>query len=230
MKAAINDGTAEVIIITKNITITECLNIERAITIAANSDVTVTDDSKDSSTSYYAFCVNAGGKLTLGGGSGVLTFKQVTDKNYATIGTVISNATVEININNNVKFTENPYYCISFVAGTGAVLNINGGEFVNNSYTPIQINNQNAVCYITGGTIANNSSSANNCAVIYVSKGNLTISVGDITNNTYTSNSSYSGSSIRAPAAGKGTVTINGTAITASTTYTTNIIDGQPQE
>lgn len=229
MQEAIN-GTAEVIIITKNITITECLNIERAITIAANSDVTVTDDSKDSSTSYYVFCVNAGGKLTLGGGSGVLTFKQVTDKNYATIGTVTSNATVEININNNVKFTENPYYCISFVAGTGAVLNINGGEFVNNSYTPIQINNQNAVCYITGGTIANNSSSANNCAGIYVKYGNLTITGGDITNNTYTSNSSYSGSSIRAPASGKGTVTINGTAITASTTYTTNIINGKPQE
>ena len=229
LQEAIN-GTAEVIIITKNITITECLNIERAITIAANSDVTVTDDSKDSSTSYYVFCVNAGGKLTLGGGSGVLTFKQVTDKNYATIGTVTSNATVEININNNVKFTENPYYCISFVAGTGAVLNINGGEFVNNSYTPIQINNQNAVCYITGGTIANNSSSANNCAGIYVNYGNLTITGGDITNNTYTSNSSYSGSSIRAPASGKGTVTINGTAITASTTYTTNIINGKPQE
>lgn len=229
LQEAIN-GTAEVIIITKNITITECLNIERAITIAANSDVTVTDDSKDSSPSCYVFCVNAGGKLTLGGGSGVLTFKQVTDKNYATIGTAASNATVEININNNVKFTENPYYCISFVAGTGAVLNINGGEFVNNSYTPIQINNQNAVCYITGGTIANNSSSANNCAGIYVKNGNLTITGGDITNNTYTSNSSYSGSSIRAPTSGKGTVTINGTAITASTTYTTNIIDGIPQE
>ena len=232
LQEAIN-GTAEVIIITKNITITEYLDITRDVTIAANSDVTVTDDSEDPEDpgySYYAFYVEAGGKLTLGGGSGVLTFKQVTDKNFATIGTVTSNATVEININNNVKFTENPYYCISFVAGTGAVLNINGGEFVNNSYTPIQINNQNAVCYITGGTIANNSSSANNCAGIYVKYGNLTITGGDITNNTYTSNSSYSGSSIRAPASGKGTVTINGTAITASTTYTTNIIDGKPQE
>ena len=229
LQEAIN-GTAEVIIITKNITITECLNIERAITIAANSDVTVTDDSKDSSTSYYVFCVNAGGKLTLGGGSGVLTFKQVTDKNYATIGTVTSNATVEININNNVKFTENPYYCISFVAGTGAVLNINGGEFVNNSYTPIQINNQNAVCYITGGTIANNSSSANNCAGIYVSKGNLTITGGNITDNTYTSNSSYSGSSIRVPSTSNGFVIVNGETLTANATYTTNIIDGKPQE
>lgn len=229
LKDAIN-ADAEVIIITRDITITECLDIKRAITIAANYEVIVIDDSKDSGSSYYAFCVNDGGKLTLGGGSGVLTFKQATDKTYATIGTVSSNATVEININNNVKFTENPYYCISFVAGTGAVLNINGGEFVNNSYTPIQISNQNAVCYITGGTIANNSSSANNCAGIYVKYGNLTITGGDITNNTYTSNSSYSGSSIRAPASGKGTVTINGTAITASTTYTTNIINGKPQE
>ena len=230
LKAAIN-GTAEVIIITKNITITECLNIERAVTIAANTDVTVTDNSMYSDgSSDYAFWVKDGGKLTLGGGSEVLTFKQATGKNYETIGTAASKATIEININDNVKFTENKYYCITFSAGTGAVLYINGGEFVNNSYTPICISNENAVCYITGGTIANNSSSANNCAGIYVKYGNLTITGGDITNNTYTSNNSYSGSSIRAPVAGKGTVTINGTAITESTTYTTNIIDGKPQE
>ena len=232
LKAAIN-GTAEVIIITKNITITEYLDITRDVTIAANSDVTVTDDSEDPEDpgySYYAFYVEAGGKLTLGGGSGVLTFKQVTDKNYATIGTVTSKATVEININNNVKFTENPYYCISFGAGTGAVLNINGGEFVNNSYTPIQINNLNAVCNITGGTIANNSSSANNCAGIYVKSGNLTIKGGNITDNTYTSNSSLSGSSIRVPSTSNGSVIVNGETLTANTTYTKNIIDGIPQE
>ena len=74
MQAAIN-GNDEVIIIASNITITECLNIERAVTIAANTDVTVIDYS------YYdgydnAFYVKDGGKLTLGGGSGVLTFKQ----------------------------------------------------------------------------------------------------------------------------------------------------------
>lgn len=229
LKDAIN-ADAEVIIITRDITITECLDIKRAITIAANYEVIVIDDSKDSGSSYYAFCVNDGGKLTLGGGSGVLTFKQATDKTYATIGTVSSNATVEININNNVKFTENPYYCISFVAGTGAVLNINGGEFVNNSYTPIQINNKNAVCNITGGTIANNSSSANNCAGIYVKYGNLTITGGNITDNTYTSNSSYSGSSIRVPSTSNGSVIVNDETLTANATYTTNIIDGNPQE
>ncbi len=231
LKNAIN-GNDEVIIIKSDITITETLEITRAITIAANSNVTVTDDSEDPEDpgySYYAFYVNAGGKLTLGGGSGVLTFKQATDKTYTTIGTVASNATVEININNNVKFTENPYYCISFGAGTGAVLNINGGEFVNNSYTPIQINNLNAVCNITGGTIANNSSSANNCAGIYVNKGNLTITGGDITDNTYTSNSSYSGSSIRVPSTSNGSVIVNGETLTANTTYTTNIIGGIPQ-
>lgn len=229
LKDAIN-ADAEVIIITRDITITECLDIKRAITIAANYEVIVIDDSKDSGSSYYAFCVNDGGKLTLGGGSGVLTFKQATDKTYATIGTVSSNATVEININNNVKFRENPYYCISFVAGTGAVLNINGGEFVNNSYTPIQINNKNAVCNITGGTIANNSSSANNCAGIYVEYGNLTITGGNITDNTYTSNSSYSGSSIRVPSTSNGSVIVNDETLTANATYTTNIIDGNPQE
>ena len=66
LKAAIN-GTAEVIIITKNITITEYLDITRDVTIAANSDVTVTDDSEDPEDpgySYYAFYVEAGGKLT----------------------------------------------------------------------------------------------------------------------------------------------------------------------
>lgn len=232
LKEAIN-ADAEVIIITRDITITECLDITRAITIAANYKVIVIDDSKDSGSSNYAFCVNDGGKLTLGGGSGVLTFKQATDKTYATIGTTTMNATVEININNNVKFTENPYYCISFVAGTagtGAVLNINGGEFVNNSYTPIQINNKNAVCNITGGTIANNSSSANNCAGIYVKYGNLTITGGNITDNTYTSNSSYSGSSIRVPSTSNGSVIVNGETLTANATYTTNIIDGKPQE
>lgn len=229
MKEAIN-ADAEVIIITRDITITECLDITRAITIAANYEVIVIDDSKDSGSSNYAFCVNDGGKLTLGGGSGVLTFKQATDKTYATIGTTTMNATVEININNNVKFTENPYYCISFVAGTGAVLNINGGEFVNNSYTPIYINNKNAVCNITGGTIVNNSSSANNCAGIYVKYGNLTITGGNITDNTYTSNSSYSGSSIRVPSTSNGSVIVNGETLTANATYTTNIIDGKPQE
>ena len=228
MQAAIN-GNDEVIIIASNITITECLNIERAVTIAANTDVTVIDYS------YYdgydnAFYVKDGGKLTKGGGSGVLTFKQNPSKNVASIATVSSNATIEININDNVKFTENKYYCITFSAGTGAVLYINGGEFVNNSYTPIYINNLNAVCNITGGTIANNSSSANNCAGIYVSKGNLTITGGNITDNTYTSNSSYSGSSIRVPSTSNGFVIVNGETLTANATYTTNIIDGKPQE
>lgn len=231
MQAAINGGTDEVIIITSDITITECLNITRAVTIAANTDVIVTDNSMYSDgSSDYAFWVKDGGKLTLGGGSKVLTFKQATSKNYETIGTAASNATIEININDNVKFTENKYYCITFSAGTGAVLYINGGEFVNNSYTPIYINNLNAVCNITGGTIANNSSSANNCAGIYVSKGNLTITGGNITDNTYTSNSSYSGSSIRVPSTSNGFVIVNGETLTANATYTTNIIDGKPQE
>lgn len=226
--SAIENTSVDTIIIASGFTITESITIDRDITIAANSDVTVTDDSKYSDDEYdYAFWVKDGGKLTLGGGSGVLTFKQATGKNYETIGTVTSKATIEININNNVKFTENKYCCIILCADTGAVLNINGGEFVNNSYTPICINNQNAVCKITGGTIANNSSSSNNCAGICVKKGQLTILGGNITDNTY--NNSSSGSSIKVPSSSSGFVIVNGETLTENTTYTKNIIDGIPQ-
>ena len=227
LQAAIN-GNDEVIIIASNITITECLNIERAVTIAANTDVTVIDYS------YYdgydnAFYVKDGGKLTLGGGSGVLTFKQNPSKNVASIATVSSNATIEININNNVKFTDNSYYWISMNAGNGACLNITGGEFSNNSKVPIYLNNASVNCHMSGGVISNNSNTET-CAGIYVNKGNLTITGGDITNNTVTGNSSLSGSSIRVPSTSNGSVIVNGETLTASTTYTTNIINGKPQE
>ena len=227
LQAAIN-GNDEVIIIASNITITECLNIERAVTIAANTDVTVIDYS------YYdgydnAFYVKDGGKLTLGGGSGVLTFKQNPSKNVASIATVSSNATIEININNNVKFTDNSYYWISMNAGNGACLNITGGEFSNNSKVPIYLNNASVNCHMSGGVISNNTDTVT-CAGIYVNKGNLTITGGDITNNTVTGNSSLSGSSIRVPSTSNGSVIVNGETLTANTTYTTNIIDGKPQE
>ena len=227
LQAAIN-GNDEVIIIASNITITECLNIERAVTIAANTDVTVIDYS------YYdgydnAFYVKDGGKLTLGGGSGVLTFKQNPSKNVASIATVSSNATIEININNNVKFTDNSYYWISMNAGNGPCLNITGGEFSNNSKVPIYLNNASVNCHMSGGVISNNTDTVT-CAGIYVNKGNLTITGGDITNNTVTGNSSLSGSSIRVPSTSNGSVIVNGETLTANTTYTKNIIDGKPQE
>ena len=223
LKEAIN-GDAEVIIITNNIEITECLNISRVVTIAANTDVVVTDNVSDD----YMFYLIENGNLTLGGGSGVLNFIQGSNTMTA-IATATSNVNLSINIMDYVKFTSGKYYWISFNAGTGNVLNIKGGEFTDNTRVPIYINNAAATCNMTGGLIFNNTDTTT-CAGIYVSKGNLYITGGTVKNNIVTSDSSLSGSSIRAPTAIQGTVTINGTTITANATYTTNIIDGIPQE
>lgn len=223
LKEAIN-GDAEVIIITNNIEITECLNISRVVTIAANTDVVVTDNVSDD----YMFYLIENGNLTLGGGSGVLNFIQGSNTMTA-IATATSNVNLSINIMDYVKFTSGKYYWISFNAGTGNVLNIKGGEFTDNTRVPIYINNAAATCNMTGGLIFNNTDTTT-CAGIYVSKGNLYITGGTVKNNIVTSDSSLSGSSIRAPTAIQGTVTINGTTITANATYTTNIIDGKPQE
>ena len=223
LKEAIN-GDAEVIIITNNIEITECLNISRVVTIAANTDVVVTDNVTDDNMFY----LTKDGNLTLGGGSGVLNFIQGSNTMTA-IATATSNVNLSINIMDYVKFTSGKYYWISFNAGTGNVLNIKGGEFTDNTRVPIYINNAAATCNMTGGLIFNNTDTTT-CAGIYVSKGNLYITGGTVKNNIVTSDSSLSGSSIRAPTAIQGTVTINGTTITANATYTTNIIDGIPQE
>lgn len=223
MQTAIH-GTDNVIIITSDITITECLDITRAITIAANSNVTVTDN-----VSINMFFLMENGNLTLGGGSGVLTFIQGSNTMTAISTVTQNNINLSINIMGNVRFTSGKYYWISFNAGTNNVLNINGGEFTNNSKVPIYINNAAATCNMTGALISNNTDTET-CAGIYVNQGILNITGGTVQDNTVTGNSNLSGSSIRAPAAGKGTVTINGSAIDASTTYTKNIIDGIPQE
>lgn len=223
MQAAIN-GDAEVIIITNDIEITECLDISRDVTIAANTDVTVTDNASD-----YMFFLYPDGNLTLGGGSGVLTFIQGSNTQSAIGTSAQSNINLSINITDNVHFTSGEYFWISFSAGTNTVLNISGGEFTYNSKSPIYINNAAATCNMTGGLISNNTDTVT-CAGIYVNKGNLTITGGDITNNTVTGNSSLSGSSIRVPSTSNGSVIVNGETLTASTTYTTNIINGKPQE
>ena len=225
LTSAINDASVDTIIISESFTISSCINISRSVTIAANADVTVTNNVS----SDNMFFLMTGGNLTLGGGGGLLTFSKGST-NYAAIATSTqNNVSVSINIKDKVKFTNGSYYWISFSAGTGCSLNIYGGEFVGNNKVPIYINNVNATCNMTGGLIYDNSNDVT-CAGIYVNQGKLYITGGTIKDNTVTNNTNLSGSSIRAPSASGGTVTINGTTITASTTYTNAIIDGIPQE
>ena len=145
LKNKIESETAEVIIIDSDITVTDCINIARNVQIAANSDVTLTSNIQSNN------MFNLSSNLTLGGGAGTLTIKAPVAKNAI----IATNSEKTITIKDGVKFTNCSYYCISLTGND--TLTIEGGEFSENTMTPIAIaNNSSAVINISGGKIENN--------------------------------------------------------------------------
>lgn len=212
LQSAVETGTESVIIIGENIALTDVINITREVTIAANSDVTLTSNITDDNC-FYLYS-----SLTLGGGTGTLTIKAPNAR-----GAIIAtNSEKRITIKDGVKFTNCSSCCISLTEND--TLTIEGGEFSGNTMTPIAIaNNSNAVINISGGKIENNSAT-NMGAGIIVNNGTLNITGGTLQNNVlYGTNS---GASIYVGT--NGIATVKETAI-SSGHYTKTIIDGVEQ-
>lgn len=140
LKSALADQNLTTILIVQDINVTECLNIERSVTIAANSDVRLVNQVEND----YMFWL-LGAELTLGGGTGCLTIQGST---YSTIA--CTSAENVININDNVKFSELNSYAISITNQKNTV-NIYGGVFENNYSVPINVGAGTLI--IDGGTL-----------------------------------------------------------------------------
>ena len=232
LQSAIANATNEVTIeITQSFELTETIEIEnKKVIIGTNtSNIVLTDNAIDT---YFneegnAFFLKAGGFLTIGGGTGDLTIKTVPNKGTTIIATITSKDEIykpEIEIKDNVTFTECTYYCIS-LSGGYFTLNINGGKFTNNTRTPIYINNANAIVNITGGEISNNNVSSENGAGIIVKLGTLNITGGTMQNNIL--NGTNCGASIFVSS--NGTATVNSSQLDKSAHYTKTIINGVEQ-
>lgn len=114
--------------------------------------------------------------FTLGGGAGELIITGAAK--YAAVSTTTSNITITINIKENVTFTGLDYYAIS-VVNAQTTLNINGGKFDYNNYSPIHVS-QPSIINFNSGSISNNSissssSSSDNSASIFLKNGTLNI-------------------------------------------------------
>lgn len=143
LKLALADQNLTTILIVRDINVTECLNIERSVTIAANSDVTLVNQVEDD----YMFWLT-GAELTLGGGAGCLTIQGASGNSMSTItGTSAENV---INIKDNAKFSGLYYYAVS-ITNAKTTVNIEGGVFEDNNYIPINVGA--GTLNINGGTI-----------------------------------------------------------------------------
>ena len=124
--------------------------------------------------------------VTFGGGTGMLTIKS-TIKSHV-IGTETKSST--ITIKDNVMFTELSEAAI-YITIANTILNIEGGEFVKNTYPPIY-SAADATVNISGGKITDNTTTlkdntATSGAAIIINEGTLNITGGEIKNNTNTS-------------------------------------------
>lgn len=195
------------------------LNINEAITISgdvviyAKSNSTITSDSG-------VFSLNDGASLTLGKeDAGLLTITNINGY-LAAIRTTANN---NITINDKVKFTGcQKSYQISFISSGD--LTINGGEFVENQYTPLYVNNSSATLTINGGNISNNSIPSGNYA-INVLAGSLAITGGTIKDNLV--NSENHGASIYVTNTEGNSFTISNESQTMGSEFTNNIVDGE---
>lgn len=143
LKSALADQNLTTILIVQDINVTECLNIEHSVTIAANSNVTLVNQVKDD----YMFWLK-GAELTLGGGAGCLTIQGASGNSMSTItGTSAENV---INIKDNAKFSGLYQYAVS-ITNAKTTVNIYGGVFENNYSAPINVGAGTLI--IDGGTL-----------------------------------------------------------------------------
>ena len=209
---AIADTAIEVIVIADDIEVTETLDITRDVTILANENFTLTHSM--TSDNLFWIAPDAECVFTLGGGAGELIITG--DAIYAAITTNSSKITK--NIKENVTFTGLDHYAIS-VVNRNTTLNINGGKFDYNNYSPIYVS-QPAIINFYSGSISNNSiSSIGNSGSIYLQEGTLTIGeeaiCKDNTKGTNTGSLIWIGSSA--------TATLNGEVLPTNTLYENNI-------
>lgn len=198
-----------------NMSIEDPIEISGDVVIYAKNDSTITSYSG-------VFSLNDEASLTLGkeDADGVLTITN-TAPYMAAIQTTTNN--INITINDKVKFTGcQKSYQISFISSGD--LTINGGEFVENQYTPLYVNNSSAKLTIKGGNISNNSIPSGNYA-INVQAGSLAITGGTIKDNLV--NSENHGASIYFKNTEGNSFTISNESQTAGNEFTNNIIEGE---
>lgn len=203
LKNAVETGTESVIFIGENITLTECINISREVTIAANSDVTLTQPTN----AKNLFSITSTGNLTLGGGTGTLT---LNGNNNASEDIIYVNGTLKLNngcVINGYSCAQN-VAVIQMVSGT---FEMAGGIIQNHSESAISNYEQSSNCIIKlyGGEIKNNSAKANGGAINLRNKKTLTLDIyGTIKIHSNSCNSSSYGGSIYTTGANN-TVNIN---------------------
>ena len=214
LSEAIANTDIEVIVIAADIDVTETLNITRNVTILANKKYTLTHKM----TSEYLFWIAPATEcdFTLGGGAGELIITG--DAMYTAISTNSNNIT--INIKENVTFTGLDYYAIS-VINKNTTLNINGGKFEYNNYSPIYVS-QPAIINFYSGSISNNSFTGTNITgSINLKEGTLTIGDEAICNNNTNVTYTYSGSLIWVGSSA--TATLSGVELPTNNLYKDNI-------
>lgn len=161
-------GTAEIIIIENDITLTGSNSLvinNRTVQIAANKNVKITQTQTNSD--YNLIWVQSGGNLTLGGGAGMLTLQG----NSTATGPLIYMNGNELTLTENCKLTG-----VSNNTAANAILilkgefNMTGGEITENTAGSAINTNKNSqtgniTMNISGGKIYNNSGASNGGAI-----------------------------------------------------------------
>lgn len=198
LQSAVDTGTASVIIIGEDIELTNYISITREVTIAANSNVTLTQPSGSGITGHI-FSITSTGDLTLGGGAGTLTLTGHNNGNEELI--YINKGTLTLKDKCTITGVTNTQaaHAIGIVGGT---FNMSGGEISNNTagtaiYADKDTQASNIEMNIYGGLIYGNKGGTNGGA-LYMGKNSSYSTTVNIYGNVqiYNNTATTSGGSI----------------------------------